>query len=684
MKYGWIAVVAMMATMLSTGQVAAQDPSGKDYGPEEIGPEESPFGDPDVIKDEGPSELEKLRAMDAEKSTPAPAPAPSGFDPPGQSGDQGLGTQAAERERMRSSIGTVGDSVRKSGKSEDAIPLKFQFHGYYRTRYNWIGNAPMQRGSLGFTTQDSEGNDIQVGPEPGRDQGAFPSKNASYGYMRLRIDPEVTYGPNPDLPIARLRFTIDGFDNVVWGDNARVQPGIPLFAVDQSYTNVDGFDLTESLKLERAWIEFLVPIGQIRVGRMESQWGMGMLTHAGNGLAEWGDFMRGETFDRVLFATRPITLARGISKGDTRQTPLIYAFVYDRLSQDPITDSTIQTFTDASRGPGTGQTPNVNGNAYFKPTYSTYPERSIFPLTYLTNLDRRVNEIVNVIAWFDEDFGNSATDELFAGAYAVYRWQRSTESRIVIPDVSFRLKYTPKNRRNLQVYTEGEYHSILGHSGTLAFTGPQPNVDPSCPPEPCAKGKAGIHNMLARLGVGSPDKWATYMEGGWSSGDSDLLSRFGENQTGPKLTTRGFNQNIKVGLLMYQVALRALTWDVLFPLGADVLGANGSVWNSVYMMPVGRITIVPGLELHGQVLVSWASALDPLLYRQGRVEACRMKKDCFMGWEADLALRARMGARDIIWIDLEGGVMQPGPAFTRAGFNDALLWTTQLRAAMIF
>lgn len=55
-----------------------------------------------------------------------------------------------------------------------------------------------------------------------------------------------------------------------------------------------------------------------------------------------------------------------------------------------------------------------------------------------------------------------------------------------------------------------------------------------------------------------------------------------------------------------------------------------------------------------------------------------------MGWEADLALRTRMGAKDIIWVDLETGIMQPKQAFTNAGFNDAYLWTVQLRAAMIF
>jgi hypothetical protein len=640
-KYGWIAgaVVALTATLLSTGQVAAQE-----WGQEAA---EEPYRPPTTV----PSEVERVEDVEADQLKADETPKVRGFVPPGESPEGGMGTQAAERERSFRGVATVGESVRGTGRpEEEAIPLRFQFHGYYRARYNWIGNAPI--GS-------------------GQNQDAFASRNASFGTMRLRLDPEVSYGPNPDLPIARLRFTIDGFDNVVWGDNARVQQGIPLFATEQSITNIDGFDLKESLKLERAWIEFLVPIGQIRVGRMESQWGMGQLTHAGNGLAEWGDFYRGETFDRILFATRPVTLVRGITKNDTRQTPLIYAFVYDRLSQDPVVDPVINSPFD---GGDAGGSAAINPN--FKPTYTTFPERSTFPLAYLTNLDRRVNEIVNVLAWSDEEFGNGATDELFAGAYVVYRWQRSTESRIVIPDVAWRLKYTLRDNRKLALYSEGEWHSIFGHSGALAFSG-------GCPPEPCNRGEAGIHNVMARFGIGSPGKWGTYLEGGWSSGDDDLLSLF-EPDNKQVLKTRGFNQNIKVGLLMYQVALRALTWNALSAASAEVLGANGSVWNSVYLLPVGRVTIVPGLEFHAQFLVAWASALDPLIYGANKVKNCRFKSECFYGWEADLALRAKIGARDIIWVDLEGGLMQPGQAFTNAGFNDAFLWTTQLRAAMIF
>jgi hypothetical protein len=368
-----------------------------------------------------------------------------------------------------------------------------------------------------------------------------------------------------------------------------------------------------------------------------------------------------------LFATRPITLARGISKGDTRQTPLIYAFVYDRLEQDPVIDPTIGSTLDGSRGAAT--------NPNFKPFYTSFPERSTFPLAYLTNLDRRVSEIVNVLAWFDEDFGRGATDELFVGGYVVYRFQRSTESRITIPDFAWRLKSTLKNKRNLAITTEGEFYAILGHSGALAFTG-------GCPPEPCNRGQGAIYNVLARLGVLDEGSWAAQLEGGFASGDDNVLSL---GETPPVLKTRGFNENIKVGLLMYQVALKALSFQALNVAGATELGANGSVYNSKYFMPSFRFTVVPGLEVHTQVLIAWAHKLDPLIYGFGNKNSdCGFSSECFMGWEADLAIRAKMGAKDIVWIDLEAGMMQPYQAFTNAGFNDAWLWTAQLRAAMIF
>ena len=121
MKYGWIALVAMTAVLSSTGQVAAQE-----WGAE-AAEETPPATRPDV---------EQVEEMTDEQLEADVTPKVTGFRPPGQGAEPGMGTQAAERERIRRGMGTVGESVRQTGDREDAIPLKFTFHGYYRTRYN--------------------------------------------------------------------------------------------------------------------------------------------------------------------------------------------------------------------------------------------------------------------------------------------------------------------------------------------------------------------------------------------------------------------------------------------------------------------------------------------------------------------------------------------------------------------
>jgi hypothetical protein len=60
-KYGWIAFVAMMVALLSAGQVAAQYAGDDKDEPPPQAPEE----------EEAPmSELDKLKAMEAESETP--------------------------------------------------------------------------------------------------------------------------------------------------------------------------------------------------------------------------------------------------------------------------------------------------------------------------------------------------------------------------------------------------------------------------------------------------------------------------------------------------------------------------------------------------------------------------------------------------------------------------------------
>ena len=615
MKYSALFVAALAVLWMSPAMVSAQAEEAEKAAEQA----EEAAGEAEAAAESAEKAAEEAEQAAAEATASATEPAPAAEPEP---------VAAPAPEPYVPSTDSSSDEDR-----EDILPLRLKFNGYYRARYNWINNVPIN------------------GTNPVT--GTPYDKKAHFGTMRLRMEPRVEYGPDEDLPIARLQITIDGLDNVVFGDNARIN-NVPILSVQQSATNTDGFDLNDTLVLKRAWIEFLVPFGQLRVGRMQSHWVTGLLTHAGNDLAEWGDFDVGETFDRILFITRPLTIYNALAKGDSRKTPLVYGFVYDRLSQDPVNDP-----TDGNSPP----------TFTYAPYFSTADQRSTAPFAYLTGRAERTHQIVNAIAWFDEDWGNAEDDELFLGVYSVYRRQKLTKTRIGIIDVGWRANYTmPKNGLTLKI--EGEFYTIFGKSGALTFT-------QGCSNGSCNQGKARIYNVLNRVGVADEGRWEARLEGGFSSGDEDLLGN-------RKLTARAFNRNVKVGLLMYQVALRTASYQRLsFIPGGAALGANGSVWNSKYIYPSFRYFVLPEiLELHAAFLAGWVHKRDIVVF--GDPGTCGFKSSCFLGWEADLALRTKMGANDIMHIDIEGGVHGVGDALKAAGVTDDFMWTIQMRSAMVF
>ena len=104
----------------------------------------------------------------------------------------------------------------------------------------------------------------------------------------------------------------------------------------QADTTASGLE-TDSIALRRAWVEFKVPVGVMRVGRMPSNWGMGLLANDGNGHDDlFGDNQNYTTYDRVLFATRPIAIAQKIMGQEDSEIPLFIAVAYDRLVDDPL------------------------------------------------------------------------------------------------------------------------------------------------------------------------------------------------------------------------------------------------------------------------------------------------------------------------------------------------------------
>jgi len=556
--------------------------------------------------------------------------------------------------------------------ADAAIPIRFELHGYYRARLVWARNVPVADGAPG-------------GMPEGGAAGAF----GAYAFMRLRLDPAITYGTDPLNPIAAARFQIDALDNVMFGDNARLQ-STPLFGETPSMTDIDGFDV-QPFRLRRAWLEFLLPIGQLRVGRQGSQGALGILFNDGNGFRnDWGDAQYGTTFDRVLFATRPLTIFNALTKGDARPTPLILAIGHDWLVENPLG---LERY--APYNPDTGDT-TAN------PPPGTLL-RSSLPFQNALNGRNNVTQSILVLAWNDPKINPlRTTDELSFGAFGVYRAQNVTSSNVYIGDLFWKTRLSPFGNRGLQLIFNGEFETIQGTSNGLAAIGgnfvddgTSPGDGPDCGGASPCTGRtaeavnANIWGAVVQAGVAMDKKWQAMLEFGYSSGDDTVFG--GADRT---YKQRPLNPDYHVGLLMYQVALSVLTADA-YGAGARALWSRGGVWNSMYWFPQFRYQIVSGVEAVGAFLLAWADTLNeafptanglrggPRPGNPNPAQCSPFDPDCFLGWEADLALKVSWGENDILRWSTEFGLMNAAGALAPELQND-LLWTLQTRIAMVF
>ena len=513
-----------------------------------------------------------------------------------------------------------------------ASDLRLELHGYFRTRVHSIHEILP---SEGLTTLD-------------------------YVTQRLRIEPALVYGPNRDKPIAALRLQIDALDDVVWGDNAGRAPA-PVFATDPSVTSRAGAEIP-SVELKRAWLELRIPVGQIRVGRMASHWGLGLLSNAGDGFDDdFGDNRMGSTFDRVLFATRPVNLVRGIASGAPGpESPLVLAFAYDKIVEDPVGEA------------GVGSGLPRDGRADF-----------------LARGADDVQEWVGVLLYDNPALGRREGDTLRAGVYVVYRWQESTNSAPWIPDFHARLRLG-------HLYAETEILFATGHTQAIRLPAPPDDA----PPGTLAERKSvRLFGGVVRGGY-LGDRYDVVLEIGHASGDP--------RSDDPLFTGRALHPDHRVGLLLYPEVLAALTrlrWD---DPNARGLWSQGGVYNSTYFMPTLRVRPIPGVEFVLSQIVAVADELDGAVFpRRGSAldeHACRRPDEhgpwnCgggsgafdphvtgagrSLGFETDLAVK-------IDWLDhfkwsVETGVLVPGAVLRRIpNSGDDLAWTLQTRLAMTY
>ncbi|MCC7384005.1 MAG: TIGR04551 family protein [Deltaproteobacteria bacterium] len=198
-------------------------------------------------------------------------------------------------------------------KWEEPVKPELNFlelDGYFRFRYDLFKNL-----ALGLYDRETNTGPFSPGLAPpvpicvtdqacatrhiqdGQEQAGSTLAGAN---MRLRLEP--TLNVSEDI---KLKLQIDVLDNVVLGSNPEGFPkslAVPLIAFAQ--TQLPPSDrvnaLQDSIRVKRAWAEIMTPLGQLRLGRMGSNFGMGVLANDGAGLDH--DF--GDSVDRIMFATK--------------------------------------------------------------------------------------------------------------------------------------------------------------------------------------------------------------------------------------------------------------------------------------------------------------------------------------------------------------------------------------------
>ncbi len=168
--------------------------------------------------------------------------------------------------------------------------------GHFRFRSEWLHNFDLDRG-LSPTGQS-------IYPVPLADPDAQMLRHSD---MRLRTDVSL-YAPRGDVAV---KLRVDVLDNLALGSTPK---GPPQNTLSQEAGTL--------LNIERAYAEALTPFGLLAVGRMGSEWGLGMLTNGGDCL----DCDSGDAADRIAllvpFVGHIWALAYDISfRGPTTSRP---------------------------------------------------------------------------------------------------------------------------------------------------------------------------------------------------------------------------------------------------------------------------------------------------------------------------------------------------------------------------
>ncbi len=234
--------------------------------------------------------------------------------------------QGSERPTTDGTIGARPSEVYSEDWWAHTRPI-LELHGYFRTRAELHHNFSLGRpGDVAgaaqglwpqpidhsYTLPNGTPRQVLVCGSDGK--SACSTKSQPSANLRLRLNPEIHISDN-----LRIMAQVDMLDNLVLGstpDSYAIRPSgtgttgyssrgynghapLGVFATTQGPPTAGVNGYRNSIDVQRAWAEYLTPLGQIRFGRMPNHWGLGMLLNSGDGI----DHDYQTNADRLMFVS---------------------------------------------------------------------------------------------------------------------------------------------------------------------------------------------------------------------------------------------------------------------------------------------------------------------------------------------------------------------------------------------
>jgi hypothetical protein len=486
----------------------------------------------------------------------------------------------------------VLDVGRIAPEAPAADRMSVNFHGEYQLRFRALSNLPLS----------------QPIRATGDEASTLGQRFHLYHWMRLR--PVFRYDE-----VLEIRGELDFPRGFVGGPTTdRVDAARDDFAERQWY----------GVRPRQLYLQYLTPLGLVRVGHQTSHWGMGLLANDGDHATLFGDYRRGTIVERLLFATRP---------GGKNSATLI-ALAGDVVFDDPLAqlldgDRALQAVAALRY-----EQPNWNIGVYGVLRHQERDSDSSGPLTPFT--EELTVGVADVAASFHAPLPDH-DGYLFGEAEAVL------------------IRGTTTLSRTIDQTATGDEEDVLtfGGAAKLGFV---------------TTATTDTGRRFGRLVVSA--------EYGYASGDADpydgTLRRF------------SFDQNHNVGLVLFDHVMawktaRAATIaqdpDIVnrpAP-GLDLFPSEGSISGATYVNPTVVVRPLHWLDLKGGVVIAQTTADLVSPFQAGALGNYANyeggdERNHDLGVELDAGVDVRLPLSNHLVVNggVDAGVFLPGGAFENA------------------